>query len=72
MVVFTANVKDFARLHREWWSQGRTHAGIVGLSDQSLAIGSQVAGLVRLAMELDAPAMRGRLEFLSTWLPPGR
>jgi hypothetical protein len=69
--VFTSNVRDFARLHRQWWSANRVHGGIVALVDQRTPIRDQVDALVRICSSLDSNAMRGRFEYLSNWLTRG-
>ena len=64
-VIVTFNVGHFARLHSQWLSEGRHHAGIV-VSQQRL-IGDTIRRLRHLAESLDADAMRDRLEFLGDW-----
>ena len=66
--VYTCNVGDFARLHRDWLRGGLHHAGIILLADQSTDVGVQIRALVRLTATLDLDAMRDRLEFLSNWI----
>ena len=65
--VYTSNVPDFTRLHRDWLRAGLHHAGIIVLIDQRMPIGTQVAALTRLVRTLEPDAMRDRLEFLSNW-----
>lgn len=64
-VLVTFNVAHFASAHSRWIDQGQHHAGIV-VSTQ-MPIGEMLRRLRSLASELDADAMRGRLEFLSNW-----
>jgi hypothetical protein len=64
-VLVTFNVAHFAELHLTWLKQGRRHAGIVVSSQR--AIGDMVRRLLHLSAELDAEAMRDRLEFLGSW-----
>ncbi len=64
-VVFTFNVRDFARLHREFLAAGRSHAGII-VSDQ-LSVGVLLRRLLTLLAARSAPDMREQLEFLGNW-----
>ena len=51
--LYTSNVGDFTRLHVSCLRRGLHHAGIIVLANQLTDIGTQVAGLVRLATTLD-------------------
>lgn len=64
-VIFTFNRGDFSRLHAEWLSSERHHAGII-VSDQ-LATGIILRRLLRLIEAKSADEMRDWLEFLSNW-----
>lgn len=64
-VIVTFNVADFTRLHCDWLSAGRIHAGVVVSSQRT--IGDAVGRLMRLTQKRDADSMRDRLEFLSDW-----
>jgi hypothetical protein len=64
-VFFTHNRRDFARLHKEIISKGRSHAGII-LSDQ-LPVGVLVRRLSNLCFQLIQEEMTSRLEFLGSW-----
>jgi nucleoside-triphosphatase THEP1 len=66
--LYTANVPDFARLHRHWLARDRHHAGLIMLVDQRTPLGAQIRALVRLTNTLDVPAMQDRVEFLSNWV----
>jgi hypothetical protein len=63
--VLTFNVRDFARLHREYMSTGKHHAGII-VSDQ-LQVGVIVRRLLKLLTSLSATDMHDRLEYLGNW-----
>jgi hypothetical protein len=63
----TFNVSDFARLHREWMTFGRHHAGIVVSSQRPL--GDLLRRLITLGRALSREDVRDRLEFLSNWRP---
>ena len=66
-VLVTFNVAHFARLHGEWISRERHHAGVVVSSQRP--IGDVLRRLIHLANTLDADRMRDRLEFLGDWQP---
>ena len=63
--VLTFNVRDYARLHREYVSTGKHHVGII-VSDQ-LQVGVIVRRLLKLLASLSAADMRDRLEYLGNW-----
>jgi hypothetical protein len=63
----TADGGDFMRLHGEWMTAGRHHAGIILLPWQPAPPGLQIRALVKLARELTAEQMRDRVEFLGNW-----
>jgi len=65
--VYSYNVGDFCRLHGEWLSGERLHAGIVLARQQQFSIGEQMRRLLRLMAVVPAEDMRNRLEFLSAW-----
>jgi hypothetical protein len=68
-VLFTFNVGDFLRLHTEWLSDGRNHAGLVLAPQQRYSIGEQLRRLLRVNKERSPLEMRNRAEFLSRWEP---
>ncbi len=63
-VLYTFNVGDFCRLHTEYLSQGRSHAGIVVVARQRYSIGQQIRGLSELTRSMTAEEMRDALIFL--------
>jgi len=62
--IYTFNVSDFARLHREWISQGIDHHGIIVLPDQRYSIGEKIRQLGRLVGSVTAEEMVNRIEYL--------
>jgi hypothetical protein len=66
-MIATANRGHFARLHRETWQQGRSHAGIV-VWDQGHSIGERLRGLLSIADAYQHEPPTSRIEFLSNWL----
>jgi hypothetical protein len=63
--IVTFNVSDFARLHHEWMTQGKQHAGIV--VSQQRPIGDVLSRLLHLGSTLGDQDMVNRLEYLSNW-----
>ncbi len=63
-VLYSCNVRDFCRLHGEWISQGKQHAGIIVMPRQRYSVGEQLKRLLRLNGSKPAEDFRGRLEFL--------
>src|SRR5438105_1868919 len=66
-VLYTFNASDFYRLHTEWLTEGKAHAGIVFAPQQRYGIGEQIRRLLRLMRVRSAEDMVGNLEFLSHW-----
>jgi hypothetical protein len=62
--IYTFNVGDFARLHREFLSQGVDHAGIIVLPDQRCSIGEKIRRLARFLSSVTAEEMVNRMEYL--------
>jgi Arc/MetJ family transcription regulator len=63
--LFSYDKRHFARIHYEWKSKKRQHAGII-LSDQ-LAIGLLLRRLMKLHFSLNTEDMINRLEYLGSW-----
>lgn len=63
--IYSFNIRDFYRIHADWLSSGRSHAGIV-LGKQENSIGDQMRGLLRLAAIKSAEDMKNNVEFLRT------
>lgn len=66
-VLYSFNVGDFLRLHTEYLTQGRTHAGIVLSRQQQYSVGEQMRRLLKLAATTPAEEMRDQVKFLSAW-----
>ena len=66
-VIYSFNVGDFCRLHSEWLTEGRSHAGIFVGDQQEYSVGEQMRRLIRLVNTLSAEEMQSRLEFLGGW-----
>jgi hypothetical protein len=64
-VILTFNVDDFARLHVDWLTQSRHHAGIVVSSQRP--IGDLLRRALALATSVSAEEMQDRIGHLSNW-----
>ena len=66
-VLYTFNVADFHRLHMQWRSAGREHAGMILAPQQRFPIGEQLRRILRLRAAITRADMRKQAEFLSNW-----
>ena len=62
--IYTFNVRDFARLHREYVESGRQHSGIVVLPDQQCSVGQKIRRLARFVQSVTAEDMANRMAYL--------
>jgi hypothetical protein len=65
--IYTFNVSDFYRLHTEWVSGGRQHAGMILAPQQRFSVGDQLRRILRLRSVVSSERMRNHVEFLSNW-----
>lgn len=70
-VIYSFNIKDFCRLHRDWLLSDRNHAGIVLIAQKRYSIGQQIQGLLTLVSEQSAKTMINQLIFLSVYIMEG-
>jgi hypothetical protein len=66
-VLYSFNVGDFQRIHRNYMTEGKAHSGIILARQQEYSVGEQTRRLLRLISENSAESMRNRVEFLSAW-----
>ena len=66
-MIVTSNVEDFARLHHEWVSDGRSHAGMILIEQGRFGIGEVIRRLLLLVAIADPDDMANRTEYLSHW-----
>lgn len=66
-ILMTANVGDYSRLHVEFLTSGRHHAGIIAIHQQWYGGGEQLRRLLRLMHSRSEAEMVDALEFLSNW-----
>ena len=66
-VLYSFNVRDFCRLHKEFLARGESHAGIVLAKQQTYSVGEQMRRLLKLIATKSAEEMCDQIEFLSDW-----
>ncbi len=66
-VIYSYNVGNFCRLHAQWLTESKSHAGIILAKQKQFSVGAQMRRLVRIVNALSAEEMENRLEFLSGW-----
>lgn len=62
--LYTLNVKDFARIHREYLQRGRRHFGIVIIPEQRYSVGEKIRRLAGLLTTATADDLINRIEYL--------
>jgi hypothetical protein len=62
--IYTLNVADFCRLHTEFLTSGKNHAGVIVIPRQRYQTGEKIRRLTELIGSLSAEEMENRLEFL--------
>jgi hypothetical protein len=65
--LYSFNVGDFRRLHSEYLTQGRTHAGIILSRQQQYSVGEQMRRLLKLIAAKPAEEIASQVEFLGAW-----
>ena len=66
-VLYSFNVGDFYRLHGEYLSDFKEHAGLILTRQQQFTVGEQLRRLLRLIAKVPAEEMKNRVEFLGVW-----
>jgi hypothetical protein len=66
-VLYTFNISDYSRLHKEWLASGRSHTGLILGPQQWYTVGEQMKRILRIIGSLSAEEMKDRLEYLSNW-----
>ena len=66
-VLYSYNVADFCRLHADFLSEGKDHAGIILVRQRQYVVGVQLRRLLKLIATLSPDDMRNRVEFLGAW-----
>jgi hypothetical protein len=62
--IYTFNVGDFARLHREHLRQGIDHNGIIVLPDQRCSTGEKIRRVAKFTSGVTTEEMINRMEYL--------
>ena len=63
--ILSYNIRDFPRLHYEWVTSGRTHAGIIVATQDNPR--RNLRALFNLLDTLSAETMRNKLVYLNNW-----
>lgn len=66
-VLYSFNVSDLYRIHTDFLTRGRSHAGISLARQQRYSVGEQMRRLLKLIAIKSAEDMRNQVEFLSAW-----
>jgi Domain of unknown function (DUF5615) len=67
-VIYSFNIGDFCKLHRDYMVQGKTHTGIILAPQQQYGIGQQLTGLLKLVAANYAEDMINQLIFLNSYV----
>ncbi len=62
--VITHDRADFQRVHTEWMLAGRSHAGVVVVTDSWMPVSALHAAIMRLQAERDAASMVNAILFI--------
>ena len=62
--IYTFNIRDFARLHREYLQSGKSHFGIIAIPEQRYSIGGKIRRIAELVSRISAEEMVDRIEYL--------
>jgi hypothetical protein len=62
--LYSFNVSDFARLHREFHARSEMHSGIILIPRQRYSVGDKIRRVMELLDRADADALKNSLHFL--------
>jgi hypothetical protein len=62
--IYALNVKDFAKLHRDYLLAGKEHSGIIAIPEQRYSVGEKIRRLAELLSTVSAEEMRNQMEYL--------
>jgi hypothetical protein len=65
--LYSFNVADYCRLHRDFIAKGKSHSGIILAQQQRHSVGDQMRRLLRLVSCRTPQEMMNHIEFLSAW-----
>jgi uncharacterized protein with PIN domain len=66
-VLYTFNRGDYLRLHAQYLTEGKGHAGILLARQQHYSVGEQMRRVLKVMALRSAADMRNCVEFLSAW-----
>ncbi len=67
LVLYTANSRDFVRLHFPYLEAGTGHAGIIFQAGRPWSIGEQARRITRIWESRSAEDMRNNVESVNQW-----
>ena len=67
-VIYTFNMGDFCRLHKDYLSSDKIHAGIIVAAKQSYSVGQQIKGLLNIIELISEEEMINQLVFLRDYI----
>jgi hypothetical protein len=67
-VIYSFNIGDFCKLHKNYVIRGKTHTGIILAPQQQYSIGRQLTGLLKLVAAYSPEDMMNQLVFLNSYL----
>lgn len=67
-VLYSANIRDFYRIHTDFLSREEFHSGIILVQQQRYSIGQLMRVILQLMAVKSAEEMNNRVEFLSNWI----
>ena len=66
--IYSFNIGDFCKLHRDYMVEGKTHGGIILAPQQQYSIGQQLTGLLKLVAANSSEDMINQLIFLNSYI----
>ncbi len=66
-VLYSANVRDYARIHGEWLAIDRRHAGIIVCNQQGWSIGEQIRRLALVSERHTSAELSASIVHLSNF-----
>ncbi len=68
--IYSANVRDFARIHRDWMVTGDRHLGIIVRRDQLMPVGRQLRRIADIARTFPPERMVDFFLYIDSWGAP--
>jgi len=62
--IYTLDVRDFARIHREFLAGNRPHGGIIVIPEQRYSVGEKIRAVAAIIQANTAESLKDRIEFL--------